>query len=201
MREAALTRERARAGWEGSMGKLVVTEFISLDGVIEDPGGVEDFEHGGWTFEFDRGDDGDAFKFEELMAADAQLLGRLTYDGFAKAWPSMEGEDEFTGKMNRMPKHVVSTTLESPTWNNTTVIADHVADEVAGLKKRYDGDVLIAGSGQLIRSLMSDGLIDEFRLMVFPVVLGSGKKLFDGAARTRLRLVDTKRWAPRACRS
>jgi dihydrofolate reductase len=175
------------------MGKIVVTEFVSLDGVIQAPGGGEDFEHAGWSFKFDRGDDGDKFKFDELIAADAQLLGRITFDGFAAAWPKMKDDEGFAEKMNSMPKYVVSTTLEDPEWENSTVIKDNVAEEVAKLKDEYDGDILIAGSGALVRSLMEDGLIDEFRLMVFPVVLGSGKRLFeDGTANTTLKLTDTK---------
>jgi dihydrofolate reductase len=113
------------------MGKVVVSEFISVDGVIEDPGGAEDYEHGGWTFEYERGDDGDKFKFDELMDAEAQLMGRITYEGFAKAWPTMEDEVGFADKMNGMPKYVVSTTLENPEWNNTTVLGS--VDEVAKL--------------------------------------------------------------------
>src|SRR5262245_28405994 len=128
------------------MGKLVVTEFISLDGVVEDPGGAEDYEHGGWAFRFDNGDAGGAFKFEELQAADAQLLGRVTYEGFAKAWPTMEGTGEFGEKMNSMPKFVVSSTLENPTWENTTVLRGDLGEEVAALKERFEGDVLVAGS-------------------------------------------------------
>ena len=133
------------------MGKLVVTEFITLDGVIEDPGGAEEFERGGWAFQFDRGDQGDKFKFDELMASDAQLLGRVTYEGFAKAWPTMEGTGGFGEKMNEMPKFVVSTTLQNPTWNNTTVIERRPPHEVAKLKERFAGDILVAGSAQLRR--------------------------------------------------
>ena len=176
------------------MGKVVVTEFVSLDGVMQDPGGAEGYRHGGWTFTFDRGADGDAFKLEELKAADAQLLGRVTYDGFSKAWPSMKDEAGFAEKMNTMPKYVVSTTLENPTWENTTVISENVADEVRALKDRYAGDILIAGSRTLAQSLIAEDLIDEYRLMVFPVVLGSGKRLFpeEAADSRRLRLTATK---------
>ena len=159
------------------MGKLAITEFITLDGVIEDPGGGESFDRGGWAFRFDRGAEGDRFKFDELMAADVQLLGRRTYEGFAQAWPKMN-DDEFGRKMNSMPKVVVSTTLRNPEWSNTTVISGNLADEITALKERYDGDVLVAGSAQLAQSLLELGLVDELRLMVFPVVLGAGKKLF-----------------------
>jgi dihydrofolate reductase len=159
------------------MGKVVVTEFVSIDGVFEDPGGSENYKHGGWTFKFDRGDDGDKIKLDELMDADAQLLGRVTFEGFAEAWPSREGP--FADKINSDPKYVVSTTLENPEWENTTVIKDNVSDAVSKLKDEYEGDILIAGSGQLVRSLMQDGVVDVLRLMVFPVVLGSGKRLFE----------------------
>ena len=167
------------------MGRIVVTEFVSLDGVFEDPGGAEGFEHGGWSFSFNRGEDGDAFKLEELRASDAQLLGRVTYEGFARAWPSIADEQGFAAKMNEMPKYVVSSTLTDAAWTNSTVIG--LAD-VAGLKDRYAGDILVAGSGQLVRGLTDAGLVDEYRLMVFPVVLGSGRRLFDGVKLTRLNL-------------
>lgn len=175
------------------MGKLVVTEFVTLDGVFEDPGGAEGFEHGGWSFQFDRSEEGDKFKVDELMAADAQLLGRVTYEGFAAAWPNMRG-DQFGEKMNAMPKYVVSNTLQSADWENSTIIdGDGAMDEIAGLKQRLDGDLLLAGSGQLARSLTDAGLVDEFHLMVFPVVLGTGKRLFDGVDTTpKLRLQGTQ---------
>lgn len=161
------------------MGKLVVTQFVSVDGVFQDPGGVGEIERGGWSFKFDRGEEGEKFKLEELMAADAQLLGRVTYDGFAKAWPSMEEtEGEFAVKMNTMPKYVVSTTLENPSWTNTTVIRDNVAAEVAKLKQEIDGDILVAGSGQLVQTLLDEDLIDELRLMIHPTIVGQGKHLF-----------------------
>jgi dihydrofolate reductase len=160
------------------MGKIVVTEFISLDGVIEDPGGSEGTPNGGWTFEFDAGEGFGEFKSGELMASDAQLLGRVTYEGFAKAWPTMEGTGEFGVKMNSMPKYVVSSTLSDPTWENTTVVGPDLAAEVAALRDRYDGDVLVAGSATLAQGLLAADLVDELRLMTFPVVLGAGKRLF-----------------------
>ena len=148
------------------MGRLVVTEFVSIDGVFEDPGGAEGYEHGGWTFEYDRGADGDSFKLDELKEAEAQLLGRVTYEGFAKAWPSRE--DEFADKLNRDPKYVVSSTLKDPTWQNTTVIAGDVPEEVAKLKAATSGVILVAGSGRLVETLLAHDLVDELRLMVFP---------------------------------
>jgi dihydrofolate reductase len=175
------------------MGDVVVTEFISVDGVIEDPGGSEGFERGGWAFKFERGPEGDQFKFGELVAADAQLLGRVTYDGFAAAWPKMEGTGEFGEKMNSMPKFVVSSTLEDPSWNNTTVVRGDLMTEVGRLKEQFAGDLLVAGSARLVQGLLAADLVDELRLMVFPVVLGKGKRLFaDGADTTTLRLAETK---------
>lgn len=174
------------------MGRIVVTEFITLDGVIEDPGGSEKTERGGWAFSYERGPEGDKFKFDELMAADAQLLGRVTYEGFAEAWPSRTGE--FADKINNSPKYVVSSTLTNPTWQNTTVIsATNLRDEVVHLTKEYEGDVLVAGSAQLVQALMAQNLVDELRLMVFPVVLGKGKRLFtDDADMTSYQIIETR---------
>ncbi len=178
------------------MGKLVVTEFISLDGVIEDPGGSEGSPHGGWSFRH-HAPDGQAFKMAELEAADAQLLGRVTYQGFAKAWPAMEeSTGEFGHKMNAMPKYVVSTTLTEATWQNTTIIASDVAASVVRVKERYTGDILVAGSATLVRSLAADNLVDEYRLMVHPVVLGSGKRLFDGGPAADLGLTESRKAGP-----
>jgi dihydrofolate reductase len=177
---------------EESVGRIVVTEFISLDGVIEDPGGSENFRHGGWTFEISRGDEGDQFKLDETLASEALLLGRRTYEGFAAAWPSREGV--FAEKFNAMPKHVVSSTLEAPEWHNSTVVRGDVGDEVAKLRDRYEGDLVVHGSAQLVQTLVELDLVDELRLMVFPVVLGSGKRLFgETSDKKPLRLVDSKR--------
>jgi len=175
------------------MGKIVVTEFVSLDGVMEDPGGAEGFKHGGWTFEFDSGDEGNQLKLDETLEADALLLGRVTYEGFAAAWPSMEDPVGFADKMNSMPKYVVSSTLESPAWNNSTVLEGDVGEAVGKLKQEIDGVILVGGSAQLAQSLIELDLVDELRLMVFPVVLGSGKRLFREASDKRtLRLADSK---------
>ena len=173
------------------MGRIVVTEFVSLDGVMEAPGGGEDFKHGGWSFEISRGDEGDQFKLDETMSSEALLLGRRTYEGFAAAWPSREGE--FADKFNTMPKYVVSSTLENPEWNNSTVLKGDVAKEVAKLRREHDGDIVVHGSGRLVQTLIEHDLVDEFRLMVFPVVLGSGKRLFgETSDKKPLRLVDSK---------
>ena len=168
------------------MGRIVVTEFISLDGVIEDPGGSEDFKYGGWSFEIDRGEEGDKFKLDEALEADALLLGRKTYEGFAAAWPSRDGE--FADKFNNMPKYVVSSTLKDPEWTNSTVLDGDLAEEVSKLRQDVDGDIVVHGSGQLVQAL-----VDELRLMVFPVVLGACKRLFgETSDKRRLRLSDSK---------
>jgi dihydrofolate reductase len=175
------------------MGRIVVTQFISLDGVVEDPGGSEDFKHGGWSFAFNRGDDGDEFKQDEVQEAEAQLLGRVTYEGFAAAWPNYSDEVGFADKMNSMPKYVISSTLEEAEWNNSTVLSGDVVEEVTKLKQDVDGVILIAGSVQLVQTLTERDLVDEYRLMVFPVVLGSGKRLFgETSDKKPLRLTDSK---------
>jgi dihydrofolate reductase len=180
---------------EAEMGKPVVTEFVSVDGVFEDPGGAEDYEHGGWTFEYDRGEDGNKFKLDEVMEAEVQLLGRVTYEGFAAAWPSREGD--FAEKLNNDPKYVVSTTLEDPAWQNTTVISGNVTDEIAKLKRQTRGVILVAGSGTLVATLLASDLFDELRLMVFPTVLVRGKRVFaDGIDRLKLRLARTNTVGP-----
>jgi dihydrofolate reductase len=172
------------------VGRIVVTEFVSLDGVMEDPGGAESFRHGGWSFRIDRGE-GMTFKLDETVATDALLLGRVTYEGFAEAWPSREGE--FADRFNSLPKYVVSSTLEHLEWNNSTVLEGDLADGVAALKEQYDGDIVVHGSAQLVQELLARDLVDELRLMVFPLLLGSGKRLFGESSDTRrLRLVDTK---------
>jgi dihydrofolate reductase len=176
---------------EEDMGRIVVTEFVSVDGVMEDPGGAENFKHGGWTFEISRGKEGDQFKLDETMASDALLLGRVTYEGFAKAWPSRDGE--FADRFNSMPKYVVSSTLKDPEWNNTTVLEGDLADEVTELKEKYAGDIVVHGGARLVQTLLEKDLVDELRLMVFPVVLGSGKRLFGELSdKKRLRLRDSK---------
>jgi dihydrofolate reductase len=173
------------------MGRIVVTEFVSLDGVAEDPGGSEDNDRGGWAFEFSRGEEGDKFKLDETMGSEAMLLGRVTYEGFAEAWPSREGE--FADKFNQMPKYVVSSTLKDPEWTNSTVIGSDVREQVARLRDEADGDVIVAGSLSLVQELIDADLVDELRLMVFPLVLGAGKRLFgDTGAKKPFRLTDSK---------
>jgi dihydrofolate reductase len=173
------------------MGKIVVTEFVSLDGVMEDPGGSESFRHGGWSFEISRGDEGDRFKLDETMASDALLLGRATYEGFAEAWPTRDGE--FADKFNTMPKHVVSSTLRDPEWTNSTVVEGDLVDVVARLKEQYERDIVVHGSATLVQALIENGLVDELRLMVYPVVLGTGKRVFgETSDKRRFELVDSK---------
>jgi dihydrofolate reductase len=177
------------------MGKLVVTEFVSIDGVFEDPGGAEDYEHGGWTFEYNRGEDGDKFKLDELTESQVQLLGRRTYEGFATAWPSREGP--FADKLNSDPKYVVSNTLTEPAWQNTTVISGDVVEGVSKVKDETDGTILVAGSGTLVRTLLAADLVDELRLMVFPTVLGRGERLFpDGIDRLKFKLAESRTVGP-----
>jgi dihydrofolate reductase len=173
------------------VGRIVVTEFVSLDGVMEAPGGGEDFEHAGWTFEIDRGEEGNKFKLDETMSSEALLLGRATYEGFAASWPSRDGE--FADKFNTMPKHVVSSTLTDPEWTNSSVVSGDLAEGVAGLKKQYDGDIVVHGSAQLVQALVEQDLVDELRLMLFPVVLGQGKRLFGATSDKKpLQLADSK---------
>jgi dihydrofolate reductase len=173
------------------MARIIVTEFISLDGVVEDPGGAEDFKYGGWTFEIDRGDEGNRFKLDETMETDALLLGRVTYEGFAAAWPSREGE--FADKFNSMPKYVVSSTLQQPEWSNSTVVGGDVAESVRRLRNELDGNLVVHGSVRLVQTLIEHDLVDELRLMVFPVVLGSGRRLFgETSDKKRLTLVESR---------
>jgi len=171
------------------MGKIVITEFISLDGVVEDPGGSEDFKYGGWSFEFSRGDEGDKFKLDETMGSDALLLGRKTYEGFADAWPSRT--DAFADKFNSMPKYVVSSTLTDPDWANSVVVDGDLADAVSKIRDEHEGDIVVHGSAQLSQALLEKDLVDELRLMVFPVVLGAGKRLFgETSDKKALKLVE-----------
>jgi dihydrofolate reductase len=179
------------------MRKVVVSEFVSLDGVMEGPGG-ENQELGPWTFKFDRGDDGNQYKLDETMASDALLLGRVTYEGFAAAWPERGGDGGFADKFNSMPKHVVSSTLTDPEWNNSHVIdPGNLVDEVNRIKSEGEGDLVVHGSATLVQALIDDDLVDEYHLMVFPVVLGHGKKLFqDGRQTTTLKLAGNQPVGP-----
>ena len=172
------------------MAKIVVTEFMSLDGVIEAPGGGEGFSRGAWSFEFDRGEEGDAFKGAELDGMDGFLLGRVTYEGFAEAWPKMEIFKAY----NPLPKFVVSTTITEGAWENTTVLdGANAVEELRRLKKEFDGTLLVQGSAQLAQTLIEHDLADEVHLMVFPVVLGTGKRLFGETSEKKpLKLTDSR---------
>jgi dihydrofolate reductase len=174
------------------MAKIVVSQFVSVDGVFEDPGGSEGWDRGGWAFKYDRGAEGDQFKLDEVMASDALLLGRVTYEGFAEAWPSRDGE--FADKFNGMRKYVVSGSMDGAEWNNSVVVRpDELVATVSKLREEPGGDVLVNGSAQLVEALRANDLVDEYRLMVFPTVLGSGKRLFEGGAdASALRLADSK---------
>jgi dihydrofolate reductase len=174
------------------MGRIVVSEFVSLDGVMEDPGGSEGTRNAGWTFRFDRGSEGDRFKLDEVLDAEALLLGRVTYEGFAKAWPTMEDPVGFAAKMNAMPKYVVSNSLSDAdaAWHNSKVVRGDAATELRALKDAVAGDLLVAGSASLVQTLVEHGLVDEFRLMVFPIVLGSGKRLFGDVSEAPVLALD-----------
>ena len=177
------------------MGRIVVSEFVTLDGGMEDPGGAEGFERGGWAFQFNRGPEGDAYKLEELHDADALLLGRVTYQGFAAAWPTIKDPDGFADRMNSMRKYVVSASLrdEEATWANSVVVRGDVVAELARLRAEPGGNLLVAGSASLAHLLIANNLVDEYRLMVYPLVLGAGKRLFpaDGPM-ARLVLAESK---------
>ncbi|MGH2493522.1 MAG: dihydrofolate reductase family protein [Ktedonobacteraceae bacterium] len=173
------------------MRKIIVSEYVTLDGVMEDPGGAEGFKYGGWSFGFG-GQEQEQYKFEELFACDALLLGRRTYEGFAAAWPNMPGTGEYGERMNSMPKYVASTTLSDMTWNATPIKGD-LAEELSKRKQEPGQDILVFGSGQLVQTLHERGLIDVYRLMIFPVVLGSGKRLFSGGNEKKvLKLVESR---------
>lgn len=175
---------------EKHVSKLIVSMFVTADGVMEDPGGNEGTPHGGWSFQF-WSDEAGKYKLDELFASDALLLGRVTYQGSAAAWPGRTDEEGFADRMNSLPKHVVSTTLtdQDLSWNNSHLISDNVADAVRKLKEQPGQDILVGGSGQLVRTLMQHGLVDEYRLMVHPIVVGGGKRFFaDGIDRKVLEL-------------
>jgi dihydrofolate reductase len=185
------------------MGKIVISEFVSLDGVVEDPGGIGDFKHRGWTFENDRGKEGEdsaglrqsrevaRLKLEEALNTEALLLGRGTYEEFAALWPSRDGE--FADRFNSMRKYVVSSTLEDPEWNNSTVLEGDVVEGVSRLRHELDGDIVVPGGIRLARTLIEHDLVDELRLTLYPVVLGSGERLFgETSDKKPLRLVGTR---------
>jgi dihydrofolate reductase len=173
------------------MGRIVVTEFVSVDGVMEDPGGAEDFKHGGWAFEFSRGDEGDKFKTDELLDSAALLLGRVTYDGFADAWPEREGD--FADRFNNMPKYVVGSKADPSRWTNVTVLDGDPVEAVRRIRDEQGGNIYVHGSARLAQTLLEHDLVDQLNLMVFPVVLGTGRRMFgETSDKKKLRLVDSK---------
>ena len=173
------------------MGKIVISENVSLDGVIEDPAGDEGFRLGGWFFETNRGEDGDKVTLDEALGAEALLLGRRSYEWFAGRWPSRSGE--LADRLNGLPKYVVSSTLEDPDWNNSTVLRGDVVTEVSRLKQELNGEINVPASFQLVHTLIEHDLVDELRLKIFPIVLGAGERLFgETSDKKPMRLVDTK---------
>jgi dihydrofolate reductase len=175
------------------MGRIIVSENVTLDGVVQDPAGAEGFTRGGWVGRIgDRGRDGAAKAlFDEAMGAEAQLFGRRTYEFLAARWPSRNGA--LADRLNTMPKYIVSSTLTNPTWNNSTVLNGVVVDEVRQLKRQIDGEIVVPGSITLVRTLFEHDLVDELRLMLYPVVLGDGERLFATmGAKIPMRLVDSR---------
>lgn len=173
------------------MGQIVVSEFVSLDGVVEDPAGDEGFRHGGWVGEIEGREEADKVKLDEALGAEALLLGRRSYEFFAARWPSRRGE--LADRLNGLPKYVVSSTLEDPDWSNSTVLRGDVVNEASKLKQELDGEIVVYGSFQLVRTLIEHDLVDELRLMVYPVVLGAGERLFgETSDKKPMRLVDTQ---------
>jgi dihydrofolate reductase len=172
------------------MGKVIATQYISLDGVVEDPVGMESSGLGDWTGPFSRGPEGDRFKDEELRDAAAVLLGRRTYDGFAAVWPTVSSP--MADRMNALPKYLASRTVTEPAWNNTTLLGDDLVESVRDLKASVDGNILIYGSASICHALISAGLVDEFALMVYPIVLGRGIRLFPDGVKVHLIPIETK---------
>jgi len=173
------------------MGRLVVSEFITLDGVFEDPGGLEGKSYGGWQTSL-TGDEENKFKLTELQQADALLMGRVTYDGFAAARPNVGGTKEIGALMDKLPKYVATLTVSAFDWQNSQALAPNIYAAVTQLKQQYTGDILVIGSGQLVASLLEDDLVDELRLMTYPILLGQGRHLFDSAPHKKLQYVSTQ---------
>ena len=174
------------------MSKIIVSQYMSLDGVIQDPVGMEGSGLGDWTGPFNRGPDGDKFKHEEMFHSAAVLLGRVTYDGFAAVWPTVKDETGFADRINSMPKYVVSKTLKKADWNNTTILSGDVVQSIRSLKDQSGGNILVYGSAALVHALMPMGLIDEYNLMVYPTVLGRGTRLFPDGVASGLTLAECK---------
>ena len=174
--------------------KVIVSQYMSLDGVIQDPVGMEGSGLGDWTGPFKRGPKGDQFKHEELFQCDAVLLGRVTYDAFAAVWPTLKDETGFADRINSMPKYVVSRCLEKAAWNNTTILSGDAVSSIRALKDRPGGNILVYGSAALVHALMPKGLVDEYNLMVYPTVLGRGTRLFPENSRSVMSLVESQQF-------
>lgn len=174
------------------MRKLIITEFMSLDGVFEAPGpDGSGYKYEGWTFAFNS-EEFRKFKYDELQQTDMLLLGRVTYEGFAKAWPGQKDPSGFAGKFNSMPKYVISTSLKKAEWNNSHILTNNVVEEIQKLKNQDGGNIVVHGSGTLARFLLEEGLVDEITILLYPVVLGIGKRLFADMRKTNLKLIATK---------
>jgi dihydrofolate reductase len=170
--------------------KIVVTQYISLDGVIEDPVGMENSGLGNWTAPFNRGPDGDRFKLEELFSAGALIFGRTTYEAFAATWPHIQDDAGYAHRMNRLPKYVASNSLKNASWGPTTIWSGDLAAATKTMKCEGDGEILIFGSASVVHQLAPHGLVDEYRLMVYPTLLGAGKRLFPDALKVPLALTE-----------
>jgi dihydrofolate reductase len=175
--------------------KIVVSQFMSLDGVIQDPVGMEASGLGNWTGPFTRGPEGDKFKLDELYQSDAVLFGRVTYDGFAAVWPTMKDEAGFADRMNSLPKYVVSKSLKKAEWNNTIILSGDAVQSIRSLKDQRGCNILVYGSAALVHALMPIGLVDEYNLMVYPTVLGRGTRLFPDGVASRLTLAECKQFS------
>ncbi len=174
--------------------KIIATQYISVDGVIQDPVGMEGSGLGDWTGPFTRGPKGDRFKYEELMRAEALILGRVTYDGFAAVWPTAKDPEGFADRINALPKFVASRTLKTTAWNNSTLITGDLIEAAKSIKATAKGDILIYGSASIVHQLAPCGMIDEYRLMVFPTLLGRGIRLFPENFAQKLSLVENQQF-------
>ena len=176
------------------MGRIVVSEYITLDGVVEDPGGAEHFEHGGWSFQ-SFNDEYFSYKHAELFACGCLLLGRVTYQALQAAWPMRSDATGLSGRMNSLTKYVVSQTLEDVTWDNSTIIRPPLVEQITRLKSQHTKDILVIGSRMLVQLLMTHDLVDEYRLLLHPIVLGNGQKLFEDSKVRTLKLTGTRSFA------
>ena len=173
---------------------IIATNYVSLDGVIEDPVGMENSGLGDWTGPFTRGPAGDKFKLDELLESDAMIYGRRTYDGFAAVWPTIDDPQGFAKRINALPKYLASRSVTTPAWNNTTLLGKDLIGDIRKLKAQPGSNILIYGSASIVHALMAHGLIDQFTLMVYPIVLGSGKRLFPVGTSSRMQLEESRQF-------